>query len=365
MSSMKTIHIDSEKGWGGGQLQLAGLCSYLRDQGHDVLVICPPGSRVQTWAEGQGFRTEIVEMKSQMDLPAVLKLRSLMQREKPDVVHLHTSRAHVLGAAAAKLAGVKLVIATRRMQHPIKMLWPNTSAYGAWTHALVAISETVREEMIKSGVSPAKIRLIESGADVERFASASPNPNLRAELGVGDDVCLLYTAAKLAAGKGVEYLIEAAGMMAARELPVHLVIAGDGELRPDMEKLAQEHNAPVTFLGFCADTSSVLASVDIFIMPSLSEGLGIAAIEAMAAGKPVVASYVGGLRESIVDGVTGYHVPPMDPDAICEAVGKLIADPESADQFARAGQARAREKYSLYNMAVKNEMLYQELLETK
>jgi glycosyltransferase involved in cell wall biosynthesis len=300
-----------------------------------------------------------------MDLTAVLKLRSLMRQEMPDVVHLHTSRAHVLGAAAARLAGVKLVIATRRMQHPIKMLWPNTSAYGSWTHALVAISETVREEMVRSGVDPAKIRLIESGADVERFASASPKPGLRAELGVGEDACLLYTAAKLDVGKGVEYLIEATGMMAARGLPVHLVIAGDGQLRPEMEKLAQEHKAPVSFLGFRPDTSPLLAAIDIFVMPSLSEGLGIAAIEAMAAGKPVVATKVGGLRETVLDGVTGYHVPPMDPEAICEAVGKLIANSESAAQFGSAGQARAREKYSLYNMAAKNEMLYRELLGTK
>lgn len=362
---MRTLQIDSENDWGGGQLQLAGLCSHLRGQGHDVLVVCRPGSKIQSWAIEHEFRVETVEMKSQFDLRAVLRLRSVIVRERPEVVHLHTSRAHVLGSAAAKSVGVSVVIATRRMQHPIKMRWPNTSAYNSWTNTLVAISETVRDEMVRSGVDPNKIRLIESGADIDQFAMASPIPNLRDEIGVSSDTCLLYTAAKLTVGKGLEFLVEAAGLLAARGLQVHLLIAGDGEMRPDLQELAQAKNAPVTFLGFRSDTSSLLASIDIFVMPSLSEGLGIAAIEAMAAGRPVIASAVGGLRESIIDGVTGYHVPPMDADAICEAVSQLIANQEISAQFARAGQARAREKYSLYNMAVKNEMLYQALLERR
>ena len=362
MKPLRTLHIDSEKGWGGGQLQLAGLCTYLKQRGHEVKIVCSPGSKVASWAADNGFGYETIAMKSILDLASVLKLKNIMAREQPDIVHLHTSKAHVLGSAAAKLAGAQAIVATRHMQHPINMIWPNTSAYGNWTSALVAISQTVRDAMVKSGIHASKIHLIESGANVESFANASPDPELRAFLGIDKGTPLIFTACSLVAGKGVEYLLEAVAMLKRNDIHVHVLIAGDGEKRLELEKLAAKLEVSASFAGFRNNISTLMTSIDIFVMPSESEGLGIAAVEAMAAGKPVIASAVGGLRESVLDGETGYLVPPRNPAAISESIEKLLSSPAIASKFGKNGRTRACEKYSLTNMAMKNEALYYEML---
>jgi glycosyltransferase involved in cell wall biosynthesis len=362
MKRLKTLHIDSEKVWGGGQRQVAGLITYLRDWGHEAKLVCRPGSRLETWARGNDVESIAVEMRSALSQGAMFALRSVIARERPDVVHLHTSRAHVLGAMAARLTGTRVVIATRRMDDPIKMVWPNTSAYGKWTSAIVAISSAVRDAMIRCGVDPAKIRLIPSGTDIDRFENAAADLGLRSRLGIDAGVPLVCVAAALAERKGIRYLIEAAALLNAKGAPVHLVIAGEGDLRDELERLARDLGVGASFVGFYDDMPTLLASVDVFAMPSTSEGLGVAVLEAMAAARPVVASAVGGLKESVVDGVTGLLVSPADAHALAEGIGKLISNPSVAGRFGSAGRARVRENFSLENMARLNEALYFELV---
>lgn len=363
MRLLKTVHIDSEMAWGGGEVQVSALCDYLHDRGHGVCIMCRFGSRLGEWAGEQGLDVAHVRLGSLISLRSVLEMRSLLVQARPDVAHLHTARAHTLGSMAAKLASVRLVVATRRMEEPIKMVWPNTRAYGDWVHAIVAISGAVRDSLISAGVDPGRIRLIESGADVDRFAEARPDPGLRASLGVADGIPLVGAAATLDERKGIGYLLEAAASLAREGTPLHLVIAGDGPRRDELRAAADRLGVSASFLGFHRDMPRLLASLDVLAMPSLTEGLGIAALEGMAAGKPVVASAVGGLKESIVDGETGFLVPARDSAALGDAIGKLVSDPALARRLGSAGQARVREKYSLINMAKRNEALYLELLD--
>ena len=360
---LRTLHIDSEMGWSGGQVQVSGLCSYLHEHGHGVRIVCPPKSELESWARTKGLACSPVPMPSSFSLPAVMRLRSVVADESPDVVHLHASRAHVLGSAGAALARARVVVVTRRMDHPVKMIWPNTSAYGRWTTAVVAISRAVRDALISSGVDPDKIRVIESGADVERFASAAVDPEIRKSLGVGDGVPLVCTAASLTERKGISYLLEASAILKDEGSPIHVIVAGDGPIRKELEAHAQELGVDASFVGFYGDMPALIASADVFVMPSLAEGLGVAAIEAMAGGRPVVASAVGGLAESVIDGKTGFLVPPADARAFADALRRLLSNPELAESFSSAGRARVRENYSLNNMASRNEALYFELLD--
>lgn len=362
MRRLNTVHVDAEMAWGGGQEQVAGLCSYLAGRGHGVRVVCQPGSKLESWAATRGLDVTAVRMRAMLDLLAIGAIGRLLGDARPDVVHLHSSKAHVLGSAAARLARYRVVVATRRVAFPIRMAWPNTSAYGRWTTALVAISAAVRDAMVDSGVDPAKIRVIESGADVARFEQAVPDPGLRKSLGIDAETPIVCAAASLTACKGIEHLVEAMAILAGSGLRAHLVVAGDGELRPRLATLAARLGAAASFIGFRTDLPGLLADADAFAMPSLSEGLGIAALEAMAAGKPVVASAVGGLTESVVDGVTGFLVPPGDAAAMAEALRKLLVDRPLAVALGVAGRARVRESFSLDNMARRNEKLYFELL---
>ncbi len=363
MTKLTTLHIDSEMAWSGGQRQVSGLCSYLRQWGHDVKIITRPGSKLESWTNGESFESFAVNMPSTLSFPSILRMRSIIASLKPDVVHLHASRAHVLGAAAAKLAGARVIVATRRMDDPIKMIWPNTSAYGKWTTAIVAISTAVRDVLVNCGVDAAKIHTIPSGTDIDRFKDTTPDLQFRSGFAGDPAWPVVTTAASLIERKGIRFLLEAAHLLQKSGRPVRVVIAGDGEQRQELQNMAQKLSIECTFLGQFSDMPKLLASSDIFVLPSLSEGLGVAVLEAMAAGKPIVASAVGGLKESVVDGQTGFLIPPTNAQALADALKKLLSDSSLIDQFGSAGRARAAEKYSLENMAKGNESLYHKLVQ--
>ena len=165
--------------------------------------------------------------------------------------------------------------------------------------------------------------------------------------------------------KGHRYLLEAAGKLKRQGLSVTIRIAGDGLLRHSLQRDAVRLGLQddVQFCGFVTDTAAFLADVDVFVMPSLFEGLGVAALEAMAAGRPVIATRVGGLAESIIDGVTGILVAPRDAEALAGAIAKLAAQPELAAEMGQHGRARVLEHFTLAKTALKNEAFYYELLE--
>jgi glycosyltransferase involved in cell wall biosynthesis len=164
--------------------------------------------------------------------------------------------------------------------------------------------------------------------------------------------------------KGIQYLLEALALLRARGIELECAIAGEGSLRPELEKqaLTLGLRAYVRFLGFVSDNAAFLDGIDLFVMPSLFEGLGVAALEAMAAGKPVVASRVGGLAESVLDGVTGILVPPRDAAALAQAIERALRQPELAREMGRKGRERVLKHFTLEQMAAKNESYYYELL---
>ena len=271
---MRTLHIDSEMRWGGGQALAEAVWLHLLERGDEVIIICRPKSAVERWARSHGVETFPVEMHSTFSPGAVFAIRWIITRKKPDVIHLHASRAHVLGAAAARLAKANVVIVTRHMQSHIHMIWPNTSAYGGWITMTVAVSDAVRNAMAASGVDPAKIRVIKGGVDVDRIISAVPDPSLRGVLGISDRLPLVCCAASLTAGKGVGRLIEAASILEQDRCSVHLLIAGKGDLRRELQAKADRLGVRASFIGFRDDLPQILASSDIFALPSLAEGFG-------------------------------------------------------------------------------------------
>jgi glycosyltransferase involved in cell wall biosynthesis len=164
--------------------------------------------------------------------------------------------------------------------------------------------------------------------------------------------------------KGIEFLLEAASHLHVPGVRIRWLVGGKGTLRDWLENRARELGVgdSVTFLGFVARPEEFLRRIDIFVMPSLFEGLGVAALEAMAAGKPVVATRVGGLAESILDGQTGLLVEPRDGRAIADAVAKLISDRPMARHMGLQGRQRVLDQFTLTQMAAQNEAYYYEVL---
>ena len=167
--------------------------------------------------------------------------------------------------------------------------------------------------------------------------------------------------------KGFSDLLTAFAQVRQRIPSVRLFVAGDGELRDDLEAQARSLGmaAVVTFAGVRADVSEVLAALDVFVLPSLWEGMPNAVLEAMASGLPVVATAVGGTPEVVVDGVTGLLVPPQDPGALAQAIGHLLRDPDLRRRMGRAGRRRVEEHFDVRETVRQVESLYETLLREK
>jgi glycosyltransferase involved in cell wall biosynthesis len=160
-------------------------------------------------------------------------------------------------------------------------------------------------------------------------------------------------------------LLEAARVLKDRGRKIRYVFAGDGSLKTQLQDLVRALGLreEVSFAGFVKDVPKFLSSVDVLVLPSLFEGLGVAALEAMAAGKPVVATRVGGLAESIIDGETGFLVPPQNGVALADAIERIVADPSMARAMGRKGAARVLSHFTIEQMARQNETYYYALLE--
>lgn len=355
---LKILHVDPERNWGGGEAQVFGLLSYLVSKGHrNDLCTHPEGRLFAATANLKVGRIPMV-VRNDLDLRAVPSLRRQIDDGKYDIIHLHTKRAHAISLWLSHGKRFPKYVVTRRMDYPERNNWYTRWLYNRSVDGVVAISQNIFDSLVDAGVERRKIRLIHSGIDPSRFVAVETDKTPHDLVTVG---CL----AVLEERKGIEFLLEAASHLQSHGVRLNWLIGGAGTLRERLEKRAQELGLgdSVTFLGFVAKPEEFLRLVDIFVMPSLFEGLGVAALEAMAAGKPVVATRIGGLAESILDGRTGLLVSPRDGRAIADAVGKLISDRSMARQMGVEGRQRVLDHFTLTQMAAQNEAYYYDVLE--
>jgi len=364
-SSLTIAHLDAETGFSGGEVQLFLLMEGLRHRGHENVLICPPGSRSAARAAELGIETRLVPMANDLDLAAVFRLRRELERSTAQLVHLHTGRATWLGGLAAWRAGLPAVT-TRRMDRRVKRGWRTGLIYRSLVRRAVAISPAVADSLARGGVPAERTVLISSAVDPDALRPAVAREVTRRELGVAEDEVVLLTLSSLVPRKGLDVLLDALALFGEQDAaprPV-LWIAGDGPERAALEARATRLGleAGVRFLGRREDAPDLLAACDVFVLPSRAEGLGVAALEAMAVGRPVVASEVGGLGQAVVDERTGLLVPPGDARALAHAVGRVTSQRELRERLAEAGPERIGEGYLAGQMVEAYERLYREVL---
>jgi glycosyltransferase involved in cell wall biosynthesis len=224
----------------------------------------------------------------------------------------------------------------------------------------VAVSNDVARRLRTSlSVPTSRIRVVRNGIQLAPFDRPA-RASLRAALTRGRDRPLVLTLARLDWQKGLPYLLQAAAMVPE----AIFLLAGDGPERAALETQAQALNLNdrVVFLGFRDDIPDLLAACDMFVLPSLVEGFPLAVMEAAAAGKPVIATAIGGTEEAVLHGETGLLVPPADPTALAAAVRNLLADPALAGRLAAAGKARAQREFAAETMVRRVTEVYEEVL---
>jgi glycosyltransferase involved in cell wall biosynthesis len=356
---LKILHIDPERGWGGGEAQVLGLLIYLAAKGHQNDLLTHPTGPLFARCQDRNITTLPLKVRNDLDVRHVPALRRLIRNGNYDIVHLHTKRAHALSLWLPRCGNRLKWVVTRRMDYPEAKSWYTNYLYNRRVDGVVAISRTIKDLLIRAGVKPEKIRLINSGIDPERYEWQPKKPL------AGNGPTVIGCLAGLQERKGQRFLLQAAALLKSRGLNLRYQIAGEGPLREQLEQLTGRLGLgdDVRFVGFVADPAEFLAKIDLFVMPSLAEGLGVAALEAMAAGKAVIATKVGGLVESVLDGVTGILVPPQDPMALAHAIAKLVQAPSLASEMGTQGQQRVMQHFTLTQMAQHNESFYYELLD--
>jgi len=353
--------VDPELGFAGGENQVLGLTTALAAGGHRAELICDPAGRLWDRAAAAGIRCHPLRVRNAIDLAAGIRLRTILKRERYDVVHFHTSRAHAMAPFARGFA--RALVVTRRMDYrPNRVFAPYL--YNRAVDGVLAISGAVADSLAAAGVDRERVTVVRSGVDRDRFRPPTPEERVQARiaLGISYGEFVISAVGALEPRKGHRYLIEAIAQMALTPSSVKLkcFIAGHGSIRAELEREIAELRCAgrVKLLGRIDDPRELLWASDIFAMPSLKEGLGIAVLEAMASAVPVVASGVGGLREVVEDERAGIIVPPAHPERIASAIGRLADSPALRSQMGAAARVRAVENYSMTAMAALTLALY-------
>lgn len=300
----------------------------------------------------------------------LLRLRALMKRERVSLVHAHDFYAGVLGASAARLAGVRSIVCRRHLRLSDRRVhdWGTRYAHRLADRVLVN-SEAIRDHILNSGcVAPEKIVVIRNGLDAVPISPTERQQRRAAlllELNLNADAKLVGMVARLQPVKGHRYFIEAAAQIAREEADAHFVLVGEGALRREIEAQAAQLGLTnrVHLLGDRKDAARIVAGFDVAVLASLHEGLPNTVMEAMAAGVPVVATAVGGTTELIADGETGFLVPPADAEALAQRILYALRNPDWSAHMAAEGCRHILDQFSMPRMVESVERLYDELME--
>lgn len=307
--------------------------------------------------------------KKQHYLSHILFLKKIFKKRKIDVVHSH-SGVYRDATLAAKLAGVPVILHTDHGRFYPDSRWTrfNHWLFSHYRDKIIAVSEDIRNFMVNAtGINPAKFTVIYNGVDTAVYNRVIDIEAKKRELGLGNRDKIIVIVARLAPVKDHKTLFSAFHKVRQGFLPVKLLVIGDGILRNELESLAAELNEKenIIFLGNRADVVELLQVVDIVCLSSLHEGHSITLLEAMASGKPVVATNVGGNPELVMDGQTGYLVPKQDPEEMAQALLELLKNEAEARAMGERARGRVEEEFNINRIVKEYEKVYFDLAREK
>jgi len=340
---------------GGAQENTILSCQALRDRFEILLITGPPEGREGSLLEDarrRGIEVRVLEdllrpIAPARDAAAFSQLRGIFESEHPDIVHTHSSKAGILGRAAAWTAKVPVVVHTN---HGLPffpgqgiaaqaLYWSLEKVASFVTDQVVCVGEEMRRKSIAARLGPPqRFEVVYSGIETEQFLEAS---DCRACLNIPADVPVVGIVSRMATHKGHRYLVDAAPP------GVHLLFVGDGEERESIERRVAERGVKATFAGHVPPEAvpDLIASMDVLVHPSVWEGLPRAAVQGLLVGRPVVAFDCDGAREVVIDGVTGRLVAPRSVEGLSAAIRELLARPDRGRSLGLAGREKVRRQF--------------------
>jgi len=301
--------------------------------------------------------------RSAFDPRTILELWRVVQQRRIELIHAHEFYTNVVGFAVAKLAGIPFIATVHgKSYYPDR--WRRILAYrimARYANYVVAVSDDLGAFLMKNiGMDTARLITVPNGINLDQYGYAEEPARCREALGIERTARVIGAVGSLYAVKGHTYLLQAMRDIAVEHPDALLPLVGKGDLLGQLEAEAREYGIAnqVRFLGFRDDVRDVLGVMDVFVLPSLSEGLPMSVLEAMAMARPIVAMAVGGVPEVITDGHTGLLVPPRNPAMLAERISFLLKNPEVAENLGRRARKRIATAYTLGHMVNRYQELY-------
>jgi len=376
---INVLHIITRLDRGGSSEVLLLLAERLNKEIFSTQIISgftqEPQEDIETYIKRTGVKIEFIpdlcrELSPLKEIFALKKLYSAIKKVKPDIVHTHSSKAGILGRIAAALCNVPIIIHSPHghvfygyfgsFQNRLIVFIERVVAL--LTDRIINLTESGKRDHIELGISsPKKFVVIHCGIELEPFLKVNieRKEKLR-HLGIPYDKTVVGTVSRLEPIKGQEYFIQACKLISLKRPDVIFVIVGGGSLENKLKKMAVDLDIDdrVYFLGHRKDVPELMKLFEIFVLPSLNEGLGRVLVEAMTVGLPIIATKVGGISDVVLDGKTGLLVPPRDSHNLAESILKLLENKDLVQKMGEKGKARAN-IFDINKMVEKIEALYQ------
>ncbi len=336
----------------GAVQSLMTLASAQQRQGHRVEFLTFKGKPFGSQVREAGFGVREIRVRTKIDLQAVVQMRSFMLEGCFDIVHTHLSTSSVNGAIAARLARIPSVATVHGMSGKL--------SFSAANH-LIAVSKRAKEHLLRQGVSPSRVSVVYNGLDYG--FTGGDRCDVRRELGLSNSHFVLGTVSRITPMKGVEYALQAFAKLAGTHAGLRYLVVGEGDALESCRALARQLGIAdkVIFAGYKERVGRYLAAMDLFLFPSLKEAMGIALVEAMALGLPIVATDVGGIPE-VLDSSCGIMVGARSAEALADATAGLLAAPERMAELGRRALERQRTMFSPETMERDTEKIYRQLI---
>ncbi|MBX7218593.1 MAG: glycosyltransferase family 4 protein [Blastocatellia bacterium] len=370
---MNLLHLSSGKTFGGGERHVLELVTALAARGHSLHVAVRPQSALrEQLAAFPEIRLHVLGMRNALDVVSMTKLARLIQSERIAVVHAHYGRDYTLAAGAVRLARnlfkmeCRLVLTRHHYlplsSHPLNRTWLSG------TDAAIAVSGSVRATLCASlGWPPDRVRVIPNWVNPEPFRHPLEKPNARQFFNLPQEGKLVGVINQLAPAKGQLEALQAVSHLATSFPNLHLVLAGTEHggttFTEELKAAARRMNLTerIHWLGFVTEVPKLLAALDIVLIPSWNEAFSLGALEALAAGVPVIASQVGGLAEILTHEQTALLVPPQNGKELATALHRLLIDEQYCKHLIQSGFSRVETEYTLERAVERVEKLYQEI----
>ncbi len=356
-------HVDTGLVLRGGQRQLLLLAHGLRARGHQQLIVCPEESELYRQAGEDNFKVLGLPQNDFRHIKGIRLLRRRLHQDGLALLHAHDGVGQTVAWLASLGAGVRR-IATRRVTYLPKRRLDYRLKYRYTCHAVIAVSRFIGHILEDTGIPPVMVNVIPDGIEVpDRIPDAASRQAARAKWRLGESEFLIGHLGGLSAEKGQDLALKALEFLADRLPNAKLVLGG----RITAEDLAVSPLAAgvaagqVLLAGYQENLFEFFSGLDVYIMPSRSEGLGSSALLAMAHGLPVIATRVGGLPEIVEEGTTGWLIAPESPGALADAIAAAAANPMRLKVLGENARLRSKE-FSAERMVEQTEALYRRLV---